>query len=184
VRNTLISEVRFRALLSGGVECLKLVKTCIPLLERRGAWYHKSYAHRSEVRASAGHLSAADGPRWTGQQLDEATGGGATRSYVTNLRKGRIENPGYAKLAAMAKAMGFAPELWFEQGATRVPDGRSDDSRGIVGRVEHLFDAVRNPNTGKPYTNAEVARMTLGNLSQEDVGYQGRYHWRPKRGPS
>ena len=69
----------------------------------------------------------------------------------------------------MAKAMRFAPELWFEQGATRVPDGRSDDSRGIAGRVEHLFDAVRNPKTGKPYTNAEVARMTLADLSKEDI---------------
>jgi hypothetical protein len=27
-----------------------------------------------------------DGSRWTGQQLDEATGGVVTRSYVTNLR--------------------------------------------------------------------------------------------------
>jgi hypothetical protein len=31
-----------------------------------------------------------DGSRWTGQQLDEATGGVVPRSYVTNLRKGRI----------------------------------------------------------------------------------------------
>jgi transcriptional regulator with XRE-family HTH domain len=39
-----------------------------------------------------------------------------TRSYVTNLRKGRIENPGYEKLRAIAKAMGFAPQVWFEDG--------------------------------------------------------------------
>ena len=51
-----------------------------------------------------------DGQRWTGQQLDEATGGVVTRSYVTNLRKGRIENPGYEKMRAIAKAMSFAPE--------------------------------------------------------------------------
>jgi hypothetical protein len=31
-----------------------------------------------------------DGHKWTGQQLDEATGGVVPRSYVTNLRKGRI----------------------------------------------------------------------------------------------
>jgi hypothetical protein len=43
-----------------------------------------------------------DGHRWTGQQLDEATGGVVTRSYVTNLCKGRIENPGYEKLRAIA----------------------------------------------------------------------------------
>ena len=52
-----------------------------------------------------------DGTRWTGQKLDEATGGVVTRSYFTNLRKGRIENPGYEKKAAIAKAMGFPPAL-------------------------------------------------------------------------
>jgi hypothetical protein len=33
----------------------------------------------------------ADGHKWTGAELDEATGGVVTHSYVTNLRKGRIE---------------------------------------------------------------------------------------------
>ncbi len=37
-----------------------------------------------------------------------------TRSYVSNLRKGRIENPGFEKPRAIAKAMNFPPELWFE----------------------------------------------------------------------
>jgi hypothetical protein len=110
-----------------------------------------------------------DGSRWMGQQLDEATGGVVTRSYVTNLRKGRIESPGYEKMAAIAKAMGFPPEAWFEAGVGRAPTGPSDEGCGIAGRVEHLFDAVRNPSTGEPYTNAEVARMALGDLSEEDV---------------
>ena len=39
-----------------------------------------------------------DGRRWSGQEIDEATGGVVSRSYVTNLRKGRIENPGYEKM--------------------------------------------------------------------------------------
>jgi transcriptional regulator with XRE-family HTH domain len=111
-----------------------------------------------------------DGRKWSGQEIDEATGGVVTRSYVTNLRKGRIENPGYEKLAAMAKAMGFPPEVWFEDG---FGDGRSigqpEGSRGVAGRLEHVFEVVRNPKTGEPYTNAEVARMTLGDLSEEDV---------------
>jgi len=50
-----------------------------------------------------------DGRRWSGIELERATGGVVTRSYVTNLRKGRIENPGMDKLAAIAKAMGFPP---------------------------------------------------------------------------
>ena len=66
--------------------------------------------------------------------------------------------------------MGFAPEVWFEE---RLGEGRSieqaDESRGIAGRLEHVFEVVRNPKAGEPYTNAEVARMTLGDLSEEDV---------------
>jgi transcriptional regulator with XRE-family HTH domain len=111
-----------------------------------------------------------DGHRWSGQQFDEATGGVVTRSYVTNLRKGRIDNPGYEKLRAIAKAMGFAPEVWFEE---HLGEGLSieqaEESRGVAGRLEHLFEVVRNPKTGEPYTNAEVARMTLGDLSEEEI---------------
>jgi transcriptional regulator with XRE-family HTH domain len=51
------------------------------------------------------------------REIDDATSGVVSRSYVTNLRKGRIENPGYEKLKAIAKTMGFPPELWFEDAA-------------------------------------------------------------------
>jgi transcriptional regulator with XRE-family HTH domain len=112
----------------------------------------------------------ADGHKWTGAQLDDATGGVVTRSYSTNLRKGRIENPGYEKLRAIAKAMGFAPQVWFEDG---LGEGRcieqAEESRGVAARLEHVLEFVRNPSKGEPYTNAEVARMTLGDLSEEDV---------------
>ena len=60
--------------------------------------------------------------------------------------------------------------MWFEDG---LGEGRSveqaEQSRGVAGRLEHLFEVVRNPKTGEPYTNAEVARMTLRDLSEEDV---------------
>jgi transcriptional regulator with XRE-family HTH domain len=111
-----------------------------------------------------------DGRRWSGKELDEATGGVVTRSYVTNLRKVRIDNPGYEKMRVIAKAMGFPPEVWFEES---LDDGRAigqaEESRGVAGRLEHLFEVVRNPKRGEPYTNAEVARMTLGDLSEEDI---------------
>jgi hypothetical protein len=48
-----------------------------------------------------------DGSSWGGQDLRDATGGVVTRSYATSLRKGGIENPGFEKLNAIAKAMGF-----------------------------------------------------------------------------
>ncbi len=110
-----------------------------------------------------------DGQRWTGQQLDEATRGVVTRSYVTNLRKGRIENPGYEKMGAIAKAMGFPPEAWFGDvsgdGAHLAPAG----GRDLAARVGHLFGAVRHLRTGEPYTSAEVARMSAGDLTEEEV---------------
>jgi transcriptional regulator with XRE-family HTH domain len=55
-----------------------------------------------------------DGGRWGGAELAKATGGAVPRSYVTNLRKGRKGSPGYEKMRAVAKAMGFPPEAWFE----------------------------------------------------------------------
>ena len=58
--------------------------------------------------------------------LHDATGGAVTRSYVTSLRKGRIENPGSEKLKAIARAMGFPLELWFEdvKGLADMPGDR------------------------------------------------------------
>ena len=55
-----------------------------------------------------------------------------------------------------------------------VPDVRSDDSRAIAGKVWHLFDAaIRNPKgtrrRANPTHKAELARMTLGDLSKEDI---------------
>ena len=38
------------------------------------------------------------------------------RAYFVDLRKGRKISTGYEKMAAIAKAMGFPPEAWFEDG--------------------------------------------------------------------
>ena len=46
-----------------------------------------------------------DGRKWSGIELERATGDVVTRSYVSNLRKGRIENPGYEKMMAIATAV-------------------------------------------------------------------------------
>jgi transcriptional regulator with XRE-family HTH domain len=58
-----------------------------------------------------------NGSEWGGQDLESATGGVVSRFYVTNLRKGRIDSPGLDKLKAIAEAMGFPPQLWFDDGA-------------------------------------------------------------------
>ena len=89
--------------------------------------------------------------------------------WIARGRLGGVERPEEAEEAR--HAIGFAPEVWFEDG---LGEGRSigqgEESRGVAGRLENLFEVVRNPKTGEPYTNAEVARMTLGDLSEEEVG--------------
>ena len=103
-----------------------------------------------------------DGSRWTGQKLDEATGGVVPRSYFTNLRKGRIENPGYEKMLAIARAMGFPPEAWFDETPGRVVARM--EGQDLAGRVESLFDSIVHPGT-----SADVARMSAGVLTEEEV---------------
>jgi hypothetical protein len=66
--------------------------------------------------------------------------------------------------------MGFPPTLWFEEGLSDA-DGRGAAGRpeGFAGRVGCLFDATRDPRTGEPYTNSNIARTSLGDLTEEDV---------------
>jgi hypothetical protein len=64
--------------------------------------------------------------------------------------------------------------LWFEEAdgienATRVEQPARE--QGIADRLNHLFEAIKNERTGEPYTNAgEVVRMSLGDLTEEEVG--------------
>jgi hypothetical protein len=72
-------------------------------------------------------------------------------------------------MLAKARAMDFPPEAWFEEmpagGARTAPE----EGQNLAGRVQHLFDAVRHPKTGEPYTNAEVARMSAGGLTEGEL---------------
>jgi transcriptional regulator with XRE-family HTH domain len=113
-----------------------------------------------------------DGTRWNGQQLQDATGGVVTRSYVSMMRKGKIENPGFDKLRAIAKAMGFPPESWFEESdemRDAVGVGPAEAQRDVAGRLNHLFGIVKNERTGESYSSADVARISLGDLAEEEV---------------
>ena len=72
-----------------------------------------------------------------------------TRSYVSNLRKGRIENPGFEKLRAIAKAMNFPPELWFEdvedlEDVSSRPSWFLDREDKLTLLDEELVEALRD----------------------------------------
>ncbi len=113
-----------------------------------------------------------DGRAWSGQDIDAATGGVVTRSYVTNLRKHRITNPGYEKLRAIAKAIGFPPELWFNEDLPSEPSawvGQDQERATISEKFAHLVDVLGNESDSKSYTDADVARLSFGGLSEEDA---------------
>jgi hypothetical protein len=103
-----------------------------------------------------------DGSKWTGQQLDEATDGVVPRAYFVNLQKGRIASPGYQKMAAIAKAMGFPPAAWFEDGTD------SDLDWGLAGalRDEDVRDTVREMSR----LSERERRLVLGIVRQFGAG--------------
>lgn len=115
-----------------------------------------------------------DGQKWNGQQLHDATGGVVNRSYVSMLRKGEFANPGVEKLAAIAKAMDFPPELWFREPEELEEElageqGRPNPEDTLAVRFRRLFESIPNDQTGAPYTDAEVARASFGDLTEEEV---------------
>lgn len=111
-----------------------------------------------------------DGSKWTGAEIEEATGGTINRSYITNLRKGRIRQPGLERLRAIASIMGFPVELWFETELERGADLHTGSGQGtFAARLERLFEVTLNERTHRPFTNAEVAGLSLGKLTEEQV---------------
>ena len=89
-----------------------------------------------------------DGSEWGGQDLENATGGAVTRSYVANLKKGRIENPGLAKLEAIAGTMGFPPALWF--GNTEAEGRVTDDALLAALKDETLRSLLEETRRMRP----------------------------------
>ncbi len=113
-----------------------------------------------------------DGQAWSGQDIDDATGGIVTRSYVTNLRKRRIDNPGYEKLRAIAKALSFPPELWFDDDPTpetTTPGESHLEHADIAEKVARLMGIPKTEASARSYTDADVARLSFGDLTADDV---------------
>jgi transcriptional regulator with XRE-family HTH domain len=79
-----------------------------------------------------------DGRKWGGTDLQDATKGIVTKPYVTHLRKGRIENPGYEKLRTIAEAMDFPPELWFEDALENLGEVPGVRSSWFLDRDDNL----------------------------------------------
>jgi hypothetical protein len=84
--------------------------------------------------------------------------------------QGQDRKPWYGQARCDRQGDGLPPALWFEEGLPGA-DGRGAAGRPerLAGRVERLFDAIKNPKTGEEYTSSEIARLSLGDLGVEDV---------------
>lgn len=112
-----------------------------------------------------------DGSKWSGQKLEDATEGVVSRSYVSGLRKGHVSQPSYDKLYAISRAMGFPVELWSEDAFNRMFAAKPalSDNAPISERTQRLFQTILNPSTGSEYTHSEVAELSDGFLTEEEV---------------
>jgi hypothetical protein len=53
--------------------------------------------------------------------------------------QGGIENPGYEKMLAIARAMGCPPALWFEDAPGDGAPTATVEGQDLAGRIAHLY---------------------------------------------
>lgn len=113
-----------------------------------------------------------DGSEWTPAEIRDATSGFVNLSYISNLQAGRIRKPGLDKLKAMADAIGFPWQLWLEDPEewAGISEMQANDKRSMADLLGHLFKVVENFRAGEPYTAREVAQLSGGKLTEEEVG--------------
>lgn len=113
-----------------------------------------------------------DGSQWTPAGIQRATNGFVNLSYISSLRSDRIRNPGADKLRAIAEAMGFPWELWYENPRdwdAVIRRGEGEEEASLAELLDRLFDAVENFRTHEPYTSEEVADLSRGKVTRGEV---------------
>ncbi len=115
-----------------------------------------------------------DGSTWTNKDIEAATGGFVNVNYITNLKHDRIRQPGSERLAAIAHVMGFPEELWYrreeEFDAEIRRQSLEQQATSISEKLNFLFEYFsERRKKQRPLTNREVARQTLGELSEEEI---------------
>jgi transcriptional regulator with XRE-family HTH domain len=106
--------------------------------------------------------------------MQEATGGFVNASYFSNLLNGRIKQPGLDKLKAIAEAMDFPPQLWLEEperwGRSPAPAQSSRSSEASLSKLlNNLFESMPDERTGRPLSEAEIARRSAGRLTTQEI---------------
>lgn len=116
-----------------------------------------------------------DGSRWSMSEIETATGGFVKGPYLTNLKAGRIKQPGIERLRAIARVMDFPPELWLQKPEAWERFGADDTDREegspgtLAEKLNRLFEVLENERTGAPYSDTDVAAASGGELTEEEV---------------
>lgn len=114
------------------------------------------------------------GREWRGKDFEIATNKYVNGSYITALRKGRIENPGVDRLRKISEVMGAPFEMWLGEPEgwehstreTGAPRGASDT---LADLINHLFEVIVDERSGEPYSNRAVSSMTHGRLGEDEI---------------
>lgn len=120
----------------------------------------------------------ADGERWSLREIEQATGGAASASYLSSIRAGRINRVGGRQRAAVARVLRFPVELWdaepedwphiLDENRRAVEEGAAPPSP-VADLLEELFLRAKHPLTGSAFTEASVADLSGGRLSEDEV---------------
>lgn len=129
------------------------------------------YAQKFE-RLLATHPNPNTGKPWRGVEIERATDGFVNSQYVSALRKGLNNRPGLDKLRAIAEVMGFPFDLWLkepEEWRRTIAEQDSIASTSVADKLNYLFEAIPDEQTGKPLTNEDVASVSQGRLSSGQI---------------
>lgn len=103
-----------------------------------------------------------DGRKFKLKDIERATGGYVTGAYITQLKQGRYENPGYDKLRAIAEVMGFPPELWYQ------PQAQLDNvGATLPEKLDFLIGTQPELENGDNSAEEEISRLSFGKISAE-----------------
>lgn len=86
----------------------------------------KSQLGNTQFADKLNHLFASrtrpDGTEYTHEEVHQATG--ITVGYISKLRTGKTENPGYKVIRALSTFFQVSPSYFFDEGA--IPDAQPD----------------------------------------------------------
>lgn len=118
-----------------------------------------------------------DGNRWALREIEQATGGSVSASYLSSIRNGRIKKVGGRQRQDTARAMGFPERLWAAEPEDwprilkedrRLGEGDTSPTPVAV-LLEDLFRYARHPITGSAFTESSVSELSEGQLDEDEV---------------